>query len=312
MYEFAPSPGIVRFLQYVYGFIAFCSAVGFLHPKLRRPESLAIRQAINSWWPPALFGGLAIVLGGHAGVALFLVVSLWALREYLRLLPVEERPRDMVALAVAITVLHSAAIALNHPLVSPDVVLVFCCVAVLPLARAWRHGPPGLLTASGRLTFGLLLCAFALGHVARLFLLPAGIGPSGPQGLAGLLFVSIMSNDASQYVVGKLAGRHRLAPVLSPKKTWEGFAGGVVVTALVTSAASSLLAPFDRLTGALVGAGLAVLGLLGDLLVSALKRDVGVKDTGAVLPGQGGILDRCDSLLLSAPLYFHVVKAWLL
>jgi phosphatidate cytidylyltransferase len=98
---------------------------------------------------------------------------------------------------------------------------------------------------------------------------------------------------------------------LSPKKTWEGLAGGVVVTSLVTAAAAPQLAPFDRLTGALVGVGLSLLGLLGDLLVSAIKRDVGVKDSGSALPGQGGILDRCDSMLLSAPLSFYAVNAWL-
>ena len=244
-------------------------------------------------------------------MALFLVVSLWALREFLRFLPAEERPKDTVVLAVVATVLHYGAIALNLETVSPDLVLVFFCFAVIPLVRARLHGPAGVLTASGRIAFGLLVCTFALGHVARLFLLPSTVGPAGPEGLAGLLFVSIMTNDASQYVVGKLTGRHRLAPVLSPRKTWEGFAGGVLITALVTSAASSLLAPFDRLTGALLGAAMAILGLLGDLLVSAIKRDVGVKDSGAVLPGQGGILDRCDSMLLSAPLFFYVVNAWL-
>ena len=127
-----------------------------------------------------------------------------------------------------------------------------------------------------------------------------------------LLLLSIMINDASQYVVGKLTGRHALAPSISPKKTWEGFVGGVVVTSLVAALAAPLVAPFGPAMGALVGACLAALGLLGDLLVSAIKRDVGVKDTGAVLPGQGGVLDRMDSLILSAPLSYYAVKSWLL
>ena len=149
-------------------------------------------------------------------------------------------------------------------------------------------------------------------QAGRLFLLPARVGPAGPEGLALLLLLSIMINDASQYVFGKLLGRHKLAPSISPKKTWEGFAGGVAVTSLVTASAAPLVAPFSAATGALVGACLASLGLLGDLLVSAIKRDVGVKDTGAVLPGQGGVLDRMDSMILSAPLYFYAVKTWLL
>jgi phosphatidate cytidylyltransferase len=252
-----------------------------------------------------------VLVGGVAAVALFLVVSLWALREYLRFLPAAQRPRDSVVLANAATVLSFAAIALDRPTVPPDAVLCLFCGAVIPLVRACLHGPSEVLTASARVAFGVLLCAFPLGHLARLFMLPATVGPSGPQGLVALLCLAVMTNDASQYVAGKLAGRHPLAPILSPKKTWEGLAGGVVVTALVTAAAAPLLAPFDRRVGALVGVGLSLLGLLGDLLVSAIKRDVGVKDSGTALPGQGGILDRCDSMLLSAPLSFYVVNAWL-
>lgn len=302
-----PAPGVIRLLLYVYGFIATCSAIGFLHPKLRRPEARSVRQAINSWWPPALIGGAAVTLGRYYAVAIFLVVSAWALREFLRLLPESDRPRDTVVLSFAAVPLHYGAMAFDR-----DVVLAFWIFAVIPLVRALRHGPAGLLTGVGRIAFGLLLTAFALGHVARLFLLPAHLGPSGPEGLAMLLLLSIMINDASQYVVGKLAGRHPMAPVISPKKTWEGLAGGVLVTALVAAAATPLVAPFSRIVGALVGASLALLGVLGDLLVSAIKRDAGVKDTGAVLPGQGGVLDRMDSLILSAPLYFYAVKAWLL
>lgn len=300
-----PPAGVIRLLLYVYGFIATCSAIGFLHPKLRRPESRAIRQAINSWWPPALIGGAAVACGRYVAVAIFLVVSAWALREFLRLLPEGDRPRDTIVLAYAAVPLHYATF-------DQGVVLAFWIFAVIPLVRAMRHGPAGLLTGVGRIAFGLLLTSFALGHVARLFLLPAHIGPAGAEGVAVLLLLCIMINDASQYVVGKAAGRHPMAPTISPKKTWEGLAGGVVITACVAAMATPLVAPFNRWIGALVGATLALLGVLGDLLVSAIKRDAGVKDTGAVLPGQGGVLDRMDSLILSAPLYFYAVKAWLL
>lgn len=187
----ALSQPLPRLLVEVYGFIAVCSAVTLLHPALRRPEKRAVRQAVNSWWPPALLGGAAVILGATAAV----------------------------------------------------------------------------------------------------------------------LLLSVMANDASQYLCGKLFGRTALAPVISPRKTWEGFAGGVAVTSAVTAAAAPAITGLGRAEAALVGALLASLGLLGDLLVSALKRDVGVKDTGAVLPGQGGVLDRMDSLLLAAPAFFFYAQA---
>lgn len=306
------SPLLVRLLIRVYAAIAFFSILSFVHPKLRRPEGRAVRQAINSWWPPALASGAALLLGPVGAIPVFLGVAAWALVEYLRLLPEEDRPRGMVPLALAGAPLHFAALASGHVALAEGGVLLFGVFVVLPLYRAFRHGPAGMVAGAARIGFGVVLTVFTLGHVARLFLLPASIGPAGAEGMAALLLLCVMVSDASQYVAGKFAGRHPLAPVISPKKTWEGLAGGVLVTALVGAAAAPLVTPFSRLTGALVAAALSLVGLLGDLLVSAIKRDVGVKDSGSVLPGQGGVLDRTDSLLLSAPLYYHAVRLWLL
>jgi phosphatidate cytidylyltransferase len=292
--------------------IGLCSVTSFLHPRLRRPEARGVRQAINSWWPPALLSMAAVLLGPVAAFPIFLGVSTAALAEYLRFLPEGDRAAGAAPLAFAAVPLHYAALAAGHAALADSGVILFGVFLVLPLVRALRHGPEGLLGGAARVGLGVVIAVFAIGHVARLFLLPARVGPAGAEGLAGLLLLCVMANDASQYVAGKLAGRHLLSRSLSPKKTWEGLAGGVLATTLVAALAAPVMTPFGRAGGALVGAALSVLGVLGDLLMSAIKRDVGVKDSGTVLPGQGGVLDRTDSLILSAPLYYHAVTLWLL
>jgi len=305
----ALSQPIPRLLVDVYGFIAACSAVTLLHPALRRPEKRAVRQAVNSWWPPALLGGAAVLFGAVAAVPLFAAMSAWTLTELLRVLPATDRPRGTTALAYGAVPVHYAALLSGDADLAGGAALFAWLFLAMPLARALRHGPDGVVGGAARVGLAAALTVFALGFVARVFLLPSRVGPCGAAGFAAVLLLSVMANDASQYLFGKLFGRTPLAPGISPRKTWEGFAGGVVVTALVTCAAAPAITGLGRAEAALVGVLLASLGLLGDLLVSSLKRDVGVKDTGAVLPGQGGVLDRMDSLLLAAPAFFFYAQS---
>ncbi|MFO0628861.1 MAG: phosphatidate cytidylyltransferase [Polyangiales bacterium] len=305
----ALSQPLPRLLVEVYGFIATCSVFTLVHPTLRRPDKRSVRQAVNSWWPPALLSGAAVLLGAVVAVPLFAVVSAWTLTELLRVLPATDRPRGTTTLAYAAVPVHYVAILSGDPDLAGGASLFAWLFLAMPLARALRHGPDGVVAGAARVGLAAVLTVFALGFVARLFLLPAHIGPAGAPGFAAVLLLSVMANDASQYLFGKLFGRTPLVPVISPRKTWEGFAGGVAVTAGVTAAAAPAITGLGRVEAAVVGALLASLGLLGDLLISALKRDVGVKDTGAVLPGQGGVLDRMDSLLLAAPAFYFYAQA---
>jgi len=201
------------------------------------------------------------------------------------------------------------------PSLPAGALLLLWSLGVLPLARAALSGPEGWLAASARLAFGLLLTVMALGYLSMIFLsfgpAPGARAGAMPACLALLLMLLVMTSDAAQYLAGKILGRHKLAPRISPNKTREGLMGGALITAGVAAAAAPVLTSLTPTVAALLGAALCGLGLLGDLLVSTLKRDGGVKDSGTLLPGQGGLLDRCDSLLLTAPLYFYVVVPWL-
>jgi phosphatidate cytidylyltransferase len=124
-----------------------------------------------------------------------------------------------------------------------------------------------------------------------------------------LLFLVLLTelNDIFQYLWGKSLGRIRIAPHVSPRNTVAGFVGGVATTTVLAAALGSWLTfmtwPHSMLAGLIIG----LAGFAGDLSISAIKRDLGVKDSGATLPGHGGILDRIDSLTYTAPLFFHFV-----
>ena len=152
------------------------------------------------------------------------------------------------------------------------------------------------------LFLGLATVAFS---VAALLL--RGL-PDGGRWVA-VAFAVTFATDSGAYAVGRLIGRHRLAPLISPSKTWEGFAGGLVAGAAGAVAATALL-DLDLGAGALVAIALALplVAVAGDLLESAIKRRAEVKDMSALLPGHGGLLDRMDSLLLTGPLLYWLVQ----
>jgi phosphatidate cytidylyltransferase len=155
----------------------------------------------------------------------------------------------------------------------------------------------------------LMATVFSLSHLAFLLALPEGGNPAG--GGAGLvLFLVFLTefNDVAQYVWGKLFGRHKIVPKVSPNKTWEGFLGGVATSAVCAWLLAPLLTPLSLEHSLAVGFIIPLAGFVGDVVVSAVKRDIGVKDSGSLLPGHGGILDRIDSLTYTAPLFFHFIR----
>jgi len=125
--------------------------------------------------------------------------------------------------------------------------------------------------------------------------------------LIAFLVIVVQGSDVLQYVWGKLFGRHAVAPELSPSKTWEGLVGGVA-SATALGAALHWITPFSPLQAAGLAFVMCVMGFLGGLVMSAIKRDRGVKDWGAMIEGHGGMLDRVDSISFSAPIFFHIVR----
>ena len=121
------------------------------------------------------------------------------------------------------------------------------------------------------------------------------------------LVIVAQAGDVAQFLSGKAFGHTKLSPDVSPNKTVAGLIGGAMVAATLGSALGVLLTAHSWVWGAVLGVVVAIVGTLGDLVISAIKRDCGVKDCGRLIPGHGGVLDRVDSLILAAPLVFMVV-----
>ena len=187
---------------------------------------------------------------------------------------------------------------------TPELVLVLG-VLLICSAPLWTPGRP-LVESTANTLLGAIYVGWLLGYAIWL---QGGAG--GPQLVLFLVGVT-WAGESAAYLVGSSIGRHRLAPILSPRKTVEGALAQVVASVAAALALGAWLLPWCSLAGAAgAGALLGVIGQVGDLAESAIKRSVGTKDTGDLIPGHGGMLDRIDSLLFNAPvLYLYSQYAW--
>lgn len=264
-----------------------------------------IRARVATWWVIALVVGGAIVLGQRAAVVLFALISFMALREYLSLVPTRREDRPALLLAYAVVPVAYLFIWLDWygiTLVAIPVYAFLLMPAVLVLNGRTR----GYLAAAGTLHWGLVVTVYNLGYAPMLMNVPDAEAPQGGAGLLFFLLLVTSLNDVYQYIAGRLIGGPKILPSISPNKTWAGFLGGMAATALTVV----LLAPaFTGLPGravAILALLLPVAGFAGDVTMSAIKRDLGVKDASKLLPGHGGVLDRVDSLTFTAPITFHI------
>lgn len=275
-----------------------------LHPDKNYSELI---QRIRSWWIMiGIFSG-AILLSRTASILFFAFVSFLALKEYLSLIPTRRADRRVLFWAYA-------AIPVQYYWVHEQwygMFIIFIPVylfLLLPMRMVMIGETKEFLRAAGTLHWGLMTMVFSLSHAAFFLVLDGTHNPAG--GGAGLVLYLIFLtqfNDVAQYVWGKLTGRHKIIPKVSPNKTWEGFLGGVGTTTALAVLLAPHLTPLTLVESLGAGLLIALGGFIGDVTISALKRDIGVKDSGSLLPGHGGILDRIDSLTYTAPLLFHYV-----
>lgn len=293
----------------IFAVLAVASGIVFF---MRRGDTagkhVELAARVRSWWFMVAIFAAAMLTTKLVSVFFFALLSFLALKEYISIIPLRRADRRVLFWAYL-------TIPVQYYFVADSwygMFIVFIPVWVfflLPFRMILAQQTEGFLASIGAITWGLMMTVFAVSHAAMLMRFePTADNIAGGAGLILFLMVLNQGNDVAQYVWGKMLGEHKIVPLVSPKKTWEGFLGGAATTVLIAVLLAPFLTPFDLKMAMLAGAGIAVTGFIGDVTFSALKRDMGIKDTGSLIPGHGGILDRIDSLSLTAPLFFHFVR----
>ncbi len=296
------------------GILVIASLAGFLlkwRAGLHAPHPVLdnLNARIKAWWMMVAVIGIAVAAGKAGTIVLFAFASFIALREFITIAPTRRGDHKALFLSFAVIV------PVQYYLVWTDwygmytIFIPVYAFLFLPIVAALSSDTKNFLDRTAIIQWALMISVFCISHVPALLMLDI----PGYEGrnllLLIFLILIVQSSDVLQYVWGKLYGRHKIAPELSPSKTVEGFVGGVL-SASGMGAALWWITPFRPAQAFLVALAITLLGFLGGLVMSALKRDRGVKDWGSLIEGHGGMLDRLDSVCFSAPVFFHITRYW--
>lgn len=275
--------------------------VGKLFPKADLAE---LKSRTKSWWIMAIIFISAIFISYKISYIFLAFLSFVAFRELYSVLGFRESDRNAIFWALlAIPVQYYLAyIAWYGAFIILIPVGMFL---LLPLHMVLKGETRGITKSIALLQWILMLSVFGISHLAYLLSLPDIPGfEAGGRGLLMFLICLTELNDVMQFVWGKLFGKHKIVPKISPNKTWEGFVGGVLST-IAIGYFLKFLTPLSVPQVLLASGLIAIGGFAGDIVISAIKRDKGIKDMGDTIPGHGGVFDRIDSLSYTAPMFFH-------
>jgi phosphatidate cytidylyltransferase len=266
-----------------------------------------VNARVRAWWVMSVAFAIAVASGGAGSVVLFALISILALREFVTLSPTGRV--DHAALVWSfflVTPVQYVLVGVQwygfFSIMIPVYAFLFVTARLVLAGETERF-----LERAATIQWGLMTCVYCISYAPALLLLDIEGYEGENAKLLFFLVVVVQLSDVFQYVWGKLFGRHPIAPTISPKKTWEGFLGGIVCAVLL---GTSLwwITPFNPWQAALMALAIALMGFVGGLVMSAVKRDRGVKDYGSFIEGHGGVLDRVDSLLFAAPIFFHLTR----
>lgn len=271
----------------------------------RTVENLNART--YAWWVMAAVFAAAIAAGPIGACILFALVSFLALREVVTLTPTRLGDHHTLFWAFFVMVPLQYYLVYIHRYGFFSIVIPVYCFLFIAIRSALSGDSTRYLERTAKIQWAVFICVYCVSHAPALLTLRIPGFERESWKLLVFLVVVVQMSDVLQYVWGKLLGKHKIAPHLSPNKTWEGFIGGVL-TASAIGAAMTPITPFHAWQAAAIALMLALLGFFAGLVMSAIKRDAGVKDYGHMIAGHGGMMDRIDSLTFAAPVFFHVVR----
>lgn len=292
----------------IFGILVFASILFWIMGKLKPNSDYSeLKMRTRSWWVMATIFVLATLVHTAITYIAFALLSFLALKE---LSSISKNVRD-VDRKVLIWCFLCIPVQYYWAYIGHLTLFLIFIPVFMYLWLAFMLVVKGVTEDISRsmsvLPSQLMLTVFGVSHLAFLVSLP-DIDEFNAGGRALLLFIVFITemNDVFQFIWGRFLGRFKIVPNVSPNKTWEGLIGGVITT-MVVGYFIRFLTPFTKIEILITCGCIAVIGFIGDVVVSAIKRDIGLKDTGTAIPGHGGILDRIDSLAVTGPIFFHIV-----
>ncbi len=306
-------PALLRLVAGTAILLVTASLAGYL--LARRATSDAARLTVanlnartRAWWMMVAVFVLALCVGPVGTAVMFGLSSFMALREFITLTPTKPGDhRTLFWVFFIITPLHYYFLAARWYGMFVILIPVYAFLLV-PMRSALAGDCERFLERTSKIQWGLMVCVYCISYAPAILLLLTIPGHEGQNAKLLFWFVTVVEmSDVLQYVWGKTCGRRKIAPTVSPGKTWEGFIGGGLTT-IGLGAALWWATPFSPLHAAGMAAIVVLMGFAGGLVMSAIKRDRGVKDWGHAIAGHGGFMDRMDSLAFAAPVFFHVTR----
>lgn len=304
-------PTVQSILTVVLSLLVFFTTV--FHIWKFKQDSSFVRLMLTrtySWWIIFFIYILFFCIYVPFGQIGLCILGLLGFREIIKNSTGLKVPRELLWLSYAMIVLQFVATSLSHNVMSL-MVIPFLGIIILTVFCILYEDTETTVKAPPFILYTMMLTSSGFAHLSYLFSMQTAPGGSSTQGLLIYFIFLTQFNDVLQFIWGTIFGKRLISPVISPKKTWEGLLGAMA-TSMAIAQALKFLTPFNTIQSLVIGFILPLFGFWGDLTISALKRNLKVKDMGDLIPGMGGILDRVDSILLSSIVYFYLIYFWFL
>ena len=266
-----------------------------------------LNARIRAWWVMSAVFAIALLTGGLGSVVLFAMTSFLALREFITLTPTRHGDHRTLLWVFFLVTPVQYWLVWNEWYGMFSIFIPVYVFLLVPTRSALAGETEDFLARTATIQWALMICVYCVSYAPALLSLEIEGDEDENAKLLLFLIVVVQGSDVAQYIWGKLLGKRRIAPTVSPSKTWEGLLGGVS-TATLIGTGLWWATPFAPWQAALMSLAITLMGFAGGLTMSAIKRDRGVKDFGAMIAGHGGVLDRIDSLCFAAPVFFHLTR----